>query len=76
MGPWPCNWTGGAMNSPIPRTVAGVDVSTGNLRIAMLHSSLGRLKLPGTFKLEQFENMDLLPILTLPVNPRPPGGPL
>ena len=47
------------MNSPIPRTVVGVDVSTGNLRIAMLHSSLGRLKLTGTFKLEQFESMDL-----------------
>ena len=46
------------MNSPIPRTVVGVDVSTGNLRIAILRSSLGRLKLTGTFELEQFENLD------------------
>ena len=47
------------MNSPIPLTVVGVDVSMGNLRIAILRSSLGRLKLMGTFELEQFENLDL-----------------
>ena len=64
------------MNSPIPRTVAGVDVSTGNLRIAMLHSSLGRLKLTGTFKLEQFEKMDLLPTPNTPCQPPATQWPL
>ena len=49
----------GDMNSPLPRTVVGVDLAGGDLRIAILRSFLGKLRLVGSFALERFEHLDV-----------------
>ena len=46
------------MNNPIPRTLVGIDIAGSDLRIAILRSSLGKLRMIGTFTVDGFQEMD------------------
>ena len=46
------------MNNPITRTLVGIDIAGSDLRIAILRSSLGKLRLIGTFAVDGFRHMD------------------
>ncbi len=46
------------MNNILPRTVVGVDIAGSDLRVAILRSAFGKLRLVSTFAVEDFAHMD------------------
>jgi Tfp pilus assembly protein PilN len=47
------------MNNLLPRTVVGIDVAGADLRVAILRSSIGKLRLINAFAVEGFEGLDV-----------------
>ena len=47
------------MNNLLPRTVVGIDVAGVDLRVAILRSSFGKLRLTNAFAVEGFEGLDV-----------------
>ena len=47
------------MNNLLPKTVVGIDVAGADLRVAILRSSIGKLRLINAFAVEGFEGLDV-----------------